>query len=92
VRLIVRNEGQRGHELQVYPADTDAGGQHAGHGGTVPGAIGRLQLVPVGQEQALDVTLTAGAWELGCHLQDSEGGRSFDHYDRGMKTTVTAGA
>lgn len=94
VRFVVRNTGQRGHELQVYPKEATSGGGHdmaMAAGRVISTAIGRLQLVPVGQTAAVDVTLTSGVWELGCHLQDSENGKSFDHYDRGMKTTLTVG-
>jgi hypothetical protein len=53
------------------------------------GAVGRLAMVLPGQEMVLDVELQPGEWELGCHLLDSENGRQFDHYDRGMKTALT---
>jgi uncharacterized cupredoxin-like copper-binding protein len=94
VRLVVRNAGQRGHELQVYPMDAVSGsghGTHMGSGGVVQGAVGFLQLIPVGQTMELDVVLPAGKWEVACHLTDSENGKSFDHYDKGMKTALTAG-
>ena len=92
VRLIVRNAGRRGHELQVYRMDGDPGG-HA-HGvemspdGVVSGAVGVLRLIPVDETRVLEITLSAGTWELACHLVDSEDGKRFDHYDRGMMTTV----
>jgi soluble P-type ATPase len=90
VRLIVRNEGSRGHEVQVYPRRSGAGhDEDMGAERLEEGAIGRLTMVLPGQEAILDVDLSAGAWELGCHLLDSENGRRFDHYDRGMKTDLT---
>jgi Cu+-exporting ATPase len=91
VRLVVHNAGSRGHELQVYPTSS-AGGHHDAMtaGDAMPGAAGRLVMVPPGATQVLDVELTAGRWEVGCHLIDSENGKRFDHYDRGMKTAVTA--
>ena len=30
----------------------------------------------------------AKRWCATCHLVDSESGNTFDHYDRGMKTTL----
>lgn len=93
VHLVVQNTGQRGHQLQVYPTAAVSGSGHGmqmGQGGVVQGAVGYLQLVPPGQTMALDVTLPAGSWEVACHLMDAENGKSFDHYDRGMKTTLTA--
>jgi hypothetical protein len=48
-------------------------------------------MVLPGQTLVLDVDLTAGDWEVGCHLLDSENGRRFDHYDRGMKMGLTVG-
>ena len=94
VHFIIKNSGQRGHQFQVYPAGmvTQAGGSHAMQtmaSGAMMGAVGFLQLVPTGQTQVLDVTLPAGSWELACHLQDSQNGQAFDHYDKGMKTTLT---
>lgn len=96
VHFVVKNSGQRGHQFQVYPTGMVTNGS-AGHamptmtGGTMVGAVGFLQLVPAGASQVLDVTLPAGRWELACHLQDSEHGTPFDHYDKGMKATLTVG-
>ena len=89
VRLVVANAGSRGHEVQVYPKR--AGGDHDEMEGDrlEDGAVGRLMMVLPGQTLVLDVDLTAGEWELGCHLLDSENGRRFDHYDRGMKTDLS---
>lgn len=92
VRLVVRTTGSRGHELQIYPAGAATGGGHGmeqGAGGVMPGAAGILRVVPAGETLVLDVNLPAGAWELGCHLTDAEGGTTFDHYERGMKATLT---
>jgi uncharacterized cupredoxin-like copper-binding protein len=92
LHFVVSNTGQRGHQLQVYPSGMASGGAHGiqmAQGGMMRGTVGFLQLVAPGQTAALDVTLTAGSWELACHLMDSENGKSFDHYDRGMKTTLT---
>jgi hypothetical protein len=47
-------------------------------------------MVLPGQTQELDVDLSAGDWEVACHLLDAESGRQFDHYDRGMKTGLIA--
>lgn len=95
VHLVVRNAGQRGHQLQVYPKDAvSSGGQgmQMGTGGLVQGAVGYLALIPVGQTAALDLVLPAGTWEIACHLQDSENGKAFDHYDRGMKAPLSVGS
>jgi len=90
VRLVVRNTGSRGHEVQIYPEQTDGGHDEEMGGDRIEeGAIGRLAMVLPGQELVLDVNLSAGAWELGCHLLDAENGQRFDHYDRGMKTPLT---
>lgn len=56
------------------------------------GAVGFLQLIPVGQTQTLDVTRAPGSWELACHLQDSQHGQAFNHYDKHMKTILTVRA
>jgi Cu+-exporting ATPase len=88
VRLVISNAGRRGHELQVAPRGHARHDEAAAAGGAVPGAVGRVPVIVPGETVVLDVTLTAGAWELACHLLDSDGGRSFDHYDRGMKTTL----
>jgi Cu+-exporting ATPase len=92
VRLVVQNTGSRGHEVQVYPKrhQGDDHGEMAGDR-LEEGAVGRLAIVLPGQTLVLDVDLTAGEWELGCHLLDSENGRRFDHYERGMKTALTVG-
>ena len=91
VRLAVRNAGTRGHEIQVYPIPDHTGGHGDEMAGDrlVSGAVGRLAMVLPGETKVLDVELPAGGWELGCHLLDAENGRSFDHYERGMKTTLT---
>jgi len=91
-RLIVRNGGSRGHEVQIYPARGAPGGGHndAMQGDRLmPSAAGRLALVLPGQTLILDVDLSTGAWEIGCHLIDAENGTRFDHYERGMKTAFT---
>jgi P-type Cu+ transporter len=91
VRLVVQNAGSRGHEIQVYPKrHGDDHGEMTGDR-LEEGAVGRLAMVLPGQTLVLDVDLPAGEWELGCHLLDSENGRRFDHYDRGMKTALTVG-
>lgn len=98
VHFIVKNSGQRGHQFQVYPSGTVTQGSTGQHGmpmaasGAVVGAVGFLQLIPVGQTQTLDVTLAPGSWEIACHLQDSQNGQAFDHYDKGMKTRLTVRA
>jgi P-type Cu+ transporter len=93
VRLVVRNAGSRGHEIQVYPRRSGGGHSEEMSGDRLEeGAVGRLAMVLPGQEMVLDVELRAGEWELGCHLLDSENGRRFDHYDRGMKTALTVTA
>jgi hypothetical protein len=58
-------------------------------GTAMPGAAGRAPIILPGETVALDVELSSGTWEVACHLTDNEGGASFDHYDRGMKTALT---
>jgi hypothetical protein len=89
VRLAVTNTGSRGHEVQVYPKRTGDDHDEMEGDRLEEGAVGRLMMVLPGQTLVLDVDLTAGDWELGCHLLDSENGRRFDHYDRGMKTALS---
>lgn len=92
VHFVVRNAGQRGHQLQVYPSGAVSGSNHdmqMAQGNLMQGTVAFLQLVAPGQTMALDVTLPAGRWELACHLMDSEQGKSFDHYDRGMKAILS---
>jgi hypothetical protein len=90
VRLVVTNSGSRGHEVQVYPKRAGGGHDEMSGDRLEGGAVGRLAMVLPGQSLVLDVDLSAGDWELGCHLLDSENGRQFDHYDRGMKIALTA--
>ena len=52
------------------------------------GAAGRLMMVLPGQTAVLDMDLSAGTWEIACHLIDSENGQQFDHYDRGMTAAL----
>lgn len=91
VHFVVKNSGQRAHQFQVYPLAAISGGHTMAmnSSGPITGAIGFLQLIPAGSSAVLDVTLTPGAWELACHLQDSENGSAFDHYDKGMKADAT---
>jgi hypothetical protein len=92
VRLVVTNSGSRGHELQVYPDEEQAGGGHDEEMGAdrlMEGTVGRLAMVLPGQTAVLDVDLSAGIWEVACHLLDAENGQRFDHYDRGMTTTLS---
>lgn len=93
LHLIVRNAGQRGHQLQLYPAMAMSAQQHNQSmqmaNGTMPGTVGYLQLVTPGETTVLDVTVSAGSWEIACHLQDSANGQTFDHYDKGMKTALS---
>lgn len=96
LHLIVRNAGQRGHQLQLYPALAMSAQQHDQamqmNGSLMAGAVGYLQLIPSGETTVLDVTVSAGSWEIACHLQDAENGQAFDHYDKGMKSVLTVRA
>ena len=92
VHFVVRNAGQRGHQLQIYPVGSVSENNHGAQmtqGGMMQGTIGSLQIIVPVQTAELDVSLPAGRWELACHMQDSENGKNFDHYDRGMKATLT---
>jgi len=94
VHLVIHNTGQRSHQLQIYPKDAAAGAEHAmqmGHSGAMPNAVAFLPLIPAGETAALDIMLPAGAWEVACHLMDAENGKGFDHYDKGMQTTLIVG-
>lgn len=91
------------HELWVYPqeqpklkdllAAKDASknaGNDVNAEDYLQGVVGKLQSVPEGKTETLDVTLKPGVYELSCFQVSSIAGKNMVHYEMGMHTILTA--
>jgi hypothetical protein len=91
VTLIVEHTEEHGHhgagvgemhDLAVLRM-TDAGGREL---------VARSETLHSGDSQDLRVTLDAGEYELMCSVVEEYRGRTVNHANEGMRTTVTVRA
>lgn len=81
VRLVAHNRSAAGmvHELEVLAVRPD--GQKD--------PIGEVEDVAPGESKSFTVKLQPGMYELACLIAAGEGGSPVDHYQAGMRATLT---